>query len=93
MSTVIQQAVGVGTIYSAVFSDNSHVTDMVHRCMVYTERARKAAVSCGTSHVSAVKHVYTASVNIQKRAIKDIHSSVALIKHAYGELGSKAVRR
>ena len=47
---------------------------MVHRCMVYTERAETAAVSCGTSHVSAVKHVYTTSVDIQKRAIKDIHS-------------------
>ena len=27
---------------------------MVHGCMVYTERAKTAAVSCGTSHVSAV---------------------------------------
>ena len=27
---------------------------MVHGCMVYTERAETAAVSCGTSHVSAV---------------------------------------
>ena len=27
---------------------------MVHGCMVYTERAVTAAVSCGTSHASAV---------------------------------------
>ena len=29
-------------------------SDMVHGCMVYTERAETAAVSYGTSHVSAV---------------------------------------
>ena len=29
---------------------------MVHGCMVYTERAEMAAVSCGTSHASAVVH-------------------------------------
>ena len=29
-------------------------SDMVHGCVVYTERAEMAAVSCGTSHVSAV---------------------------------------
>ena len=27
---------------------------MVHGCIVYTERAEMAAVSCGTSHSSAV---------------------------------------
>ena len=27
---------------------------MVHGCMVYTERAETTAVSCGTSHASAV---------------------------------------
>ena len=27
---------------------------MVHGCMVYTERAEPAAVSCGTSHASVV---------------------------------------
>ena len=27
---------------------------MVHGCMVYTERAERAAVSCGTSHAGAV---------------------------------------
>ena len=27
---------------------------MVHGCMVYTERTEMAAVSCGTSHASAV---------------------------------------
>ena len=29
---------------------------MVHGCMVYTERAEMAAVSCGTSNASAVVH-------------------------------------
>ena len=29
-------------------------SDMVHGCMVYTERAEMAAASCGTSHASAV---------------------------------------
>ena len=29
-------------------------SDIVHGCMVYTERAETAAVSCGTSHSSAV---------------------------------------
>ena len=29
-------------------------SDMVHGCMVYTERAEMAAVSCGTSHASTV---------------------------------------
>ena len=29
-------------------------SDMMHGCMVYTERAEMAAVSCGTSHASAV---------------------------------------
>ena len=29
-------------------------TDVVHGCMVYTERAEMAAVSCGISHASAV---------------------------------------
>ena len=29
-------------------------SDMVHGCMVYTKRAEIAAVSCGTSHASAV---------------------------------------
>ena len=44
--------------------------------MVYTERAVMAAVSCGTSHASAVK--YTTSVNIKKkkRAIKKLVTHV-----------------
>ena len=29
------------------------LSDMVHGCMVYTERAETAAVSCGTSHAGA----------------------------------------
>ena len=40
---------------------------MVHGCMVYTERAETAAVSCGTIHDSAL-------VDIQKRGIKASHS-------------------
>ena len=30
------------------------VSDLVHGCMVYTECAEMAAVSCGTSHASTV---------------------------------------
>ena len=44
---------------------------MVHGCMVYTERAETAAVSRGTSHVSAK---YTILVDIQNRTIKTSHS-------------------
>ena len=44
------------------------LSDTVRGCMVYTERAETAAVSCGTSHASAVK--YSTLVDIQKRAIK-----------------------
>ena len=45
-------------------------SDMVHGCLVYTERAEIAAVSCGTSHASAVstqpcqRCKYTISVDI-----------------------------
>ena len=41
-------------------------SDMVHGCMVHTERAEMAAASCGTSHASAV----STSMDSQKRAIK-----------------------
>ena len=45
--------------------------DMVHGCMVYTERAETAAVSRDTNHVTAKQRCkYTTSVGIQKRAIK-----------------------
>ena len=45
--------------------------DVVHGCMVYTERAEMAAVSHGTSHVTVKERCkYTTSVDIQKRAIK-----------------------
>ena len=44
------------------------VSDVVHGCMVCTERAETAVVSCGTSHASGVK--YTTSVDIRKRTIK-----------------------
>ena len=43
-----------------------HGSDMVHGCLVYTDRAQMAAVSCGTSHASK----YTTSVDIEKHAIK-----------------------
>ena len=49
-----------------------HEVDMVHGCMVYTGCAEMAAVSCGTSRVSAVSN--TTSVDIQKLTVKDIHS-------------------
>ena len=49
---------------------------MVHGCMVYTERAEMAAVSCGTSHVSAVIEFNTTSVGIQKRGIKKLFTHV-----------------
>ena len=39
------------------------VRDMVHGCMVNTQRAGTAAVSCGTSHVSTVKP--TTSVDVK----------------------------
>ena len=41
---------------------------MVHGCMVYTERAEMVAVSCGTSHASAVSTPLWWI--FQKRAIK-----------------------
>ena len=43
----------------------------MHGCMVYTERAETAVVSCGTNNWK-----YTPLVDIQKCAIKtnDIHS-------------------
>ena len=47
-------------------------SDIVHGCMVYTERAETGAVSCGTSHVSTLK--YTTSVDNKKHAIKTSHS-------------------
>ena len=44
-------------------------SDMLHGCMLYTERAETAAVLwCGTSHVSAVK--YNNSVDIKKEKKK-----------------------
>ena len=41
-------------------------SDMVHGCKVYTERAETIAVSCDTSHASAVKH--TTSVDIKNKS-------------------------
>ena len=41
-------------------------SDMVHGCMVYTELADMAAVSC----------MYTISVHIQKHAIKELFTHV-----------------
>ena len=42
---------------------------MVHGCMVYTEHAEMAAVSCGTSHA-------TTSVDIQKMRHKKLFTHV-----------------
>ena len=42
--------------------------DMVHGCMVYTERAKMAVVSHGTSHVTNCCKDVTL-VDIQKHAI------------------------
>ena len=50
----------------------------VHGCMVCTERVETAAVSCGTSHVSAVS-TYTTSEDIQKRAMKTNHSHASAV--------------
>ena len=36
------------------YACGSACSDMVHGCIVYTECAEMAAVSCGTTHVSAV---------------------------------------
>ena len=44
---------------------------MVHGCMVYTERAKMAAVWRGASHVTVKQHCKnTTVVDIQKHAIK-----------------------
>ena len=47
---------------------------MVHGCMVYTERAEMAAVSCGTSHASAVGTPLL--VDIQKTRYKKLFTHV-----------------
>ena len=40
--------------------------DLVHGCMVYAERTKTAAVSCGTSHVTTKRRcTYTTFVDIQ----------------------------
>ena len=49
-------------------------SDMVHSCMVYTERAEMAAVSCGTSHASAVSTPLRWI--FKKRAIKKLFTHV-----------------
>jgi len=55
-------------------------SDMVHGCMVYTERAEMAAVSCGTSHASTVS---TPLRWIFKNALyKAIHSCRITCEHS-----------
>ena len=50
--------------------------DLVHDCMVYTERAETAAVSRGTSHVTTKQRSkYTTSMDIQNALWKASHSS------------------
>ena len=51
---------------------------MVHGCMVYTERAHTAAVSCGISYASAVT-IQTTLVDIQKRTMKKLVTHVLRI--------------
>jgi len=47
------------------------VIDMVHGCVVYTERTETAAVSRDTSHVTTKQRCKcTTSVDIQKRGIE-----------------------
>ena len=42
--------------------------DMVHGCMVYTERAETAAVSRGTSHVTIKQRCkYTTSADVESK--------------------------
>ena len=60
---------------------------MVHGCMVYTERAETAAVSCGTSHTSAVS-TYTTSVDIKKTRYKKLVTRVELHASAVSLLES-----
>ena len=58
---------------------------MVHGCMVYTERAEMAAVSCGTSRASAE---YTTLVDIQKTRYKKLFTHVELHASALSLLES-----
>ena len=52
--------------------------DMVHGCMVYTERAEMAAVSHGTSHVTTEKCCkYTTLVDIQNVHLVSCDESAA----------------
>ena len=57
-------------------------SDTVHGCMVYTERAETAAVSCGTSHASVVS---TPLQWILKKLVTHVEahvSAVSLLKRA-----------
>ena len=54
--------------------------DMVHSCMVYSEHAEMAAVSCGTSHASAVSTPLWC--RLKKCAIKTIHSYRITCEHS-----------
>ena len=58
-------------------------SDMVHGCMVYTERAEMAAVSCGTSHASHVHHFggYLKKT-LKKKKEEAIHSCRITCEHS-----------
>ena len=56
---------------------------MVHVCMVYTERAETTAVSCGTSHASAVSTPLRWI--FKKRAIKKEEELVTHVECVYNE--------
>ena len=64
----------------------------VLRCMVYTERAETAAVSCGTSQVeSKQRRKYTTSVDIVKNALYKINS--LSFSHLQKERGESTLER
>ena len=53
-----------------------HVYLTVTGCMVYTERAEMAAVSCGTSHASAVSTPLRWILKLKKKRYKKIFTHV-----------------
>ena len=68
------------------------LNDMVHGCMVYTERAETAAVSCGTSHASAVSipfwWIFKNALKKKKKKKKKLFTHVESYVNALGLLES-----
>ena len=54
---------------------------LVHGCMLYTERAKMAAVSCGTSHASAVSTLlwWTGSKMHYKKLFTHVESHASAV--------------